>query len=152
MYMTDQAGPQICMCQPGTNFWHLPIDVTQFWHPRSSFGTRFSKAKKYYICQEARRGKSMKQKLSEMVQVTVLFHTNQYIFVWSFQNGNGRQNHSQGAKTGLLRRAGAKTQFPSDTRNVGGRLGLSYVSHISNISGFNSQTSHIYVTLIGFGL
>ena len=67
----------------------------------------------------------MKQKLSEMVQVTVLFHTDEFIFVWSFKNG--RQNRSSGAKTGLLRRAGAKTKFPGDTRNVGGRRGLSYI-------------------------
>ena len=66
----------------------------------------------------------MKQKLLEMVQVTVLFHTDELIFVWSFKNGNGRQNRSSGAKTGLLRRAGAKTSFPGDTPNVGGRRSL----------------------------
>jgi len=68
----------------------------------------------------------MKQKLSEMVQVTVLFHTNEFIFVWSFKNGNGRQNRSSGAKTRLLRRAGAKTWFPGDTRNARGRRGMSH--------------------------
>ena len=51
----------------------------------------------------------MKQKLLEMVQVTDLFHTDEFIFVWSFKNGNGHQNRSSGANTGLLRRAGAKT-------------------------------------------
>ena len=50
----------------------------------------------------------MKQKLSEMVQVTVLFHTDDYFF-WSFKNGNGRQNRSSGAKTELQRLVGAKT-------------------------------------------
>ena len=50
----------------------------------------------------------MNQKLLETVQVTVLFHTNELIFVWSFKNGNGHQNRSSGANTGLLRRAGAK--------------------------------------------
>ena len=40
---------------------------------------------------------------------------------------NGHQNRSSGAKTGLLRWAGAKSYFPGDTRNgVGGRCGLSY--------------------------
>ena len=68
----------------------------------------------------------MKQKLLEMVPVTVLFHTDEFIFVWSFKNGNGCQNRSSGAKTGLLRRAGAKSYFPGDTRNVGVRRGLSY--------------------------
>ena len=53
-----------------------------------------------------RRGK---QKWLEMVQVSDLFHTDEFIFVWSFKNGNGRQNRSSGAKTGLIRRAGAKT-------------------------------------------
>ena len=51
----------------------------------------------------------MKLKLLEMVQVTYLFHTDDFIFVKSFKNGNGRLNRSSGAKTGLLRRAGAKT-------------------------------------------
>ena len=54
----------------------------------------------------------MKQKFSEMVKDTVLFHTDEFIFLWSFKNGNGRQNRSSGAKTGLLRRAGAKNLVP----------------------------------------
>ena len=41
-------------------------------------------------------GGSMKQKLLEMVQVIVLFNTDGFIFVWSFKNGNGCQNHSSG--------------------------------------------------------
>ena len=44
----------------------------------------------------------MKQKLLEMVQDTVLFHTDECIFVWSFKNGNGRQNRSLGAKLGYF--------------------------------------------------
>ena len=60
----------------------------------------------------------MKQNMLEMVQVTILFHTDELIFVWSFKNGNGRQNRSSGTKSWLLRRVGAKTQFPGDTRNV----------------------------------
>jgi len=48
------------------------------------------KAKKNYIYQEA--GENMKQKLLEMVQVTLLFHTDEFIFVLSLNNGNGRQN------------------------------------------------------------
>ena len=51
----------------------------------------------------------MEQKLLEMIKVTALFHTDEFIFVWSFKNENGRQNRSSGAKTGLLRRVGAKT-------------------------------------------
>ena len=74
--------------------------------PRSGLAPVFCEANQNYIDQEA--GKSMKQKLLEMVQVTVLFHTNELIFVWSFKNANGRQNRSSGAKSGLLRRAGAE--------------------------------------------
>ena len=37
------------------------------------------------------------------------------------------KNGSSGAKTGLFRWAGARSKFPGDTRNVGGRRGLSYV-------------------------
>ena len=39
----------------------------------------------------------MRQKLFEMVQGTVLFHTDEFIFVWSFKYANGRQNRSSGA-------------------------------------------------------
>ena len=88
----------------------------------------FCQAKKDYIDQEA--GKSMKQKLLEMVQVTVLFHNDKFIYVWSFKNGKGRQNCSSGAKTGILRRVGLKSWFPGDTRNVGGRRGPSYVIYL----------------------
>ena len=50
----------------------------------------------------------MEQKLLEIVQVIVLFHTDELLFVWSFKNVNGGQHCSSGAKTCLLRRAGAK--------------------------------------------
>ena len=42
-----------------------------------------------------------------------------FLFIFFKKNGNGRQNLALGAKTGLLRRAGTKTQFPGDTPNVG---------------------------------
>ena len=89
--------PRRCECHPGTNFWHPPVEVTQF-------GTRGSVLAPKKIILIKRRGKSKKQKLLEMVQV--LFHTDEFIFVWSFKNGNGRQNHSSGAKTWLHRRTG----------------------------------------------
>ena len=44
----------------------------------------------------------MKQKLLKMIQVTVLFHTDEFNFDWSFKNGNERHNWSSGATTGLL--------------------------------------------------
>ena len=43
LHMTDHAGPGHCECHSGTNFWHPPIEVTQFWHPRSGFGAPFLK-------------------------------------------------------------------------------------------------------------
>ena len=51
-----------------------------------------------------RQGISMKQKLLEMIQVTVWLHTDEFIFVWFYKNQNRHQNHSSGAKTELLRR------------------------------------------------
>ena len=51
----------------------------------------------------------MKKKLFEMIQVTVWLHTDEFIFVKFYINENGRQNHSSGAKTELLRWAGATT-------------------------------------------
>ena len=41
VYMTGHAGPRLCECHPGTKFWHPPVEVTPFWHPRSGFGARF---------------------------------------------------------------------------------------------------------------
>ena len=38
----------------------------------------------------------MKQKLLEMIQVTVWLHTDELIFVWFYKNENGRQNRSSG--------------------------------------------------------
>ena len=67
--MTDHAGPRQCERHPGTKFWHPPIEVTQFGTLGAVLALVFCKAKKYYIVPEA--GESMKQKLSEIVQVTV---------------------------------------------------------------------------------
>ena len=64
------------------------LRLNLFWHPSSGFLLGQKK-----IILTKRRGKSMKQKLLEIVQVTVLFQTDEIIFVWSFKNGNGRQNH-----------------------------------------------------------
>ena len=52
---------------------------------------------------------SMKQKLLEMIQVTVWLHSDEFIFVWFNKNEKGRQNRSSATKTELLRRAGATT-------------------------------------------
>ena len=87
--MTDHAGPRQCECHPGTNFWHTPIKVTQFGTLGAVLALDFCKAKKDYIDQEA--GESMKQKLSEIVQVTVLFHTDLFLF--------GLSKTEAGAKT-----------------------------------------------------
>ena len=51
----------------------------------------------------------MKQKLLEMIQVTVWHHTDEFSFVWLYKNENGRQNRSSADKTELLRRGGATT-------------------------------------------
>ena len=65
------------------------------------------KAKKIILIKK--RGKSIKQKLFEIVQVTDLFHTDEFIFVWSSKNGNGCQNRSSAPAIWLLRRVVAKT-------------------------------------------
>ena len=41
LYMTAHAGPRRCECHPGTKFRHPPVEVTQFWHPKSGYGARF---------------------------------------------------------------------------------------------------------------
>ena len=35
----------------------------------------------------------MKQKLLEIIQVTVWLHAKEFIFVWFYKNENGRQNY-----------------------------------------------------------
>ena len=67
----------------------------------------------------------MEQKLLEMIQVTIWLHTDKFIFVWSYKNGNGRQNSFSGAKSELLRRASATIYCLGYTRTVGDRRGLS---------------------------
>ena len=49
-----------------------------------------------------RRGKSIKQKLLEMIQVTVLFHTDEFILVWSFKNGTGAKTTHRVPKLGYF--------------------------------------------------
>ena len=51
--MTDHAGPRRYECYPGTKLGRPPIEVTQFWRPRSGFGAhfRFCKTKQKYINQ-----------------------------------------------------------------------------------------------------
>ena len=52
------------------------------------------------------------------------FHTDEFIFVCSFKNGNGRHNAPQVPKLGYFDGGVPKL---SETGNVGGRSGLSYV-------------------------
>ena len=85
----------------------------------------FCKAEKKIILIK-RRVKSLKQKLLEMVQVTVLFHTDEFHFCLVFQKREWAPKPTLAAETGLLRQVGAKTWFSGDTRNLGGRRGLSY--------------------------
>ena len=83
----------------GTRHWSNPVLAPEerFWRPF------FVRSKKIIWI------KSMEHKLLKMFQVTIVFHTDEFIFVWSFKNWNGHQNCFSGAKTGLLRREGAKT-------------------------------------------
>ena len=124
--MTDHAGPRRCECHPGNIcIWHQPNEVTQFWNPRSGFGARFFVRPKKIISIK-RRGKSMRQKLLEMFQVTVLFHTDEFIFVWSFKNGNGRQTTPRGPKIGYF--DGRVPKLSSwVTLAMSGQRGMSYI-------------------------
>ena len=106
--MTDHAGPRRCECHLVTNFWHPPTEVIPVLAPEERFWRPFFVRPKKIILMK-RQGKRIKRKLLEMVSVTFLFHTDEFILVWSFKNGNGRQNRSSGSKTGFLRRTGSKT-------------------------------------------
>ena len=67
---------------PGTKLWRLPVEVTQFRHPRSGFGALFCMTKKIILIK--RRGNSMKQKLLEIFQVAVWLHTDE-LFLSGFK-------------------------------------------------------------------
>ena len=55
----------------------------------------------------------MKQKLLKIIQVTIWLHTDEFIFVWSYKSGNGRQNRSPSAKTdGVTSMGGRHTSVP----------------------------------------
>ena len=91
--MTDHAGPLRSECPPGTKLWRPPAFVTQFWHLRSGFGTRFRFARLTKLNSSER----------EKYETKVVGNGSSYYFVsyfspsedvfWSNKNGNGRQNH-----------------------------------------------------------
>ena len=39
--MADHAGGRRSVVNPGTKMLRLPVEVTQFWRPRSGYGARF---------------------------------------------------------------------------------------------------------------
>ena len=39
--MVDHAGGRRSVVNPGTTLWRPPVEVSQFWCPRSGFGARF---------------------------------------------------------------------------------------------------------------
>ena len=99
--LTLQVSPGNYLLAPAQRSDPVLAPQERVWHPF------FVRPKKIILIKS--QGKSMEQKLLEIVQVTVLFHTDEFLFIWSFKNGNERQCRFSGAKTWLLRRAGAKT-------------------------------------------
>ena len=85
VHMVDHAGGRRSVVNPDTKSWGPPVEVTQFW--------RLFLTKQDYIDED------MKQKLLDMIQVTVWLHTDELIFLWFYKNENRRQNCSSGAKT-----------------------------------------------------
>ena len=63
--MADHASGRRSVVNPGTKLWRPPVEVTQFWRPKSGFGAHPKK-----IILIKRRGNGMKQKLLEIIQVT----------------------------------------------------------------------------------
>ena len=82
--MTDRV------CQPGTKFWRPPVEVTLFF-----------KAKKDYIDHEAGE-KYDTIKLLMMVQVTVLFHTYEFILFGLSKTETGAKTASRVPKLGYF--------------------------------------------------
>ena len=39
--MADHTGGQRSVVNPGTKLWRPPVEVTQFWRPKSGFGACF---------------------------------------------------------------------------------------------------------------
>ena len=82
--MADHAGGPRSMVNPGTKLWRPPVEVTQFWRPRRSFGAsfRFCKTKQNKFI-------SMKPNINSNHFQQLLFHTippplDQYNLFWSY--------------------------------------------------------------------
>ena len=91
LHMADHAGGRRSLVNPGTKLWRTTVEVTQFWRP---FFIRLKK-----IIPIKRRGNNMKQRLLEIIQVTVWLHTDELIFLWFYKKRKrapkpllGRQN------------------------------------------------------------
>ena len=41
LHMADHACGRRSVVNPDTKLWRPPVEVTQFWSPRSGFGARF---------------------------------------------------------------------------------------------------------------
>ena len=41
LYMADHVGGRRSVVNPSTKLWRPPVEVTQIWRPRNSFGARF---------------------------------------------------------------------------------------------------------------
>ena len=138
--MADHAGPRRFKCHPETNFWHPPIEETQFWHQRSGLAPVFCKAKKDYIDQEG-GGKVWNKSCWKWFKLLFCFIP--MIFFWSFKYENGLQNRSSGAKTGLLRRAGTKLS----SRVTLATSGAGVVSHMYIVFVYFSSS---FITFYSF--
>ena len=79
--MTDHAGPRRWECHPGTKFLHPPIEITQFWHPRSGFGAYFCKAKQEYMYIDQEAGKKYETKVVKNWFKQCLFYTDEFILL-----------------------------------------------------------------------
>ena len=77
--MADRAGGRRSVVNPETKLWRLPVEVTQFWRPRSGFGARFCKTKKDYIDQES--GEYFETKVDGNDSSYCWVHTNECICV-----------------------------------------------------------------------
>ena len=76
--MAYHAGGWRSVVNPGIKLWRPPAEVTHFWRPRNGFGDRFCQTKKDYIDQKA--GEQYETKVVGK-KVTVLLHTDEFIFV-----------------------------------------------------------------------
>ena len=102
LHMADHAGSRRSVVNPGTKLPH--VEITQFWRQRSSFALLWNQTK----INSSVRSQTVPWFISNNFCFILFPRLLINIIIFCLTKNRG-QNRSSGAKSGLLRRAGATT-------------------------------------------